>query len=124
MKTRIDYTVGDREERPWGQWEVIAVGGDYVIKHLLVRPGCRSSLQRHAGRSEHWIILEGELDATVEGQTRTLRAADHVFISMGSIHRMHNAKSSPVIFIEIQTGHHLDEDDIERLEDDFGRTQG
>ena len=121
MKTRVDYTLGDREERPWGRWEVIAIGDDHVVKHLIVRPGFRSSMQRHSGRNEHWIILQGELEATVNGETRTLKTADHTYISVGSLHRMHNVGSSPVAMIEIQTGHHLSEDDIERLEDDFGR---
>ncbi len=120
---QIEYKLGDYEERPWGEWKVIAVGDDFIIKHLRVNPGYRSSLQRHRGRSEHWIILSGELVASVDGKDKKLGPADQIYIPTGSTHRMQNSDSGEVTFIEIQTGNLLSESDIERIEDDFGRAR-
>ncbi len=91
------------------------------MKHIVVYPGKRLSLQRHRRRSEHWHIVEGEALATVGDRTVTLRAGESVDIPKGALHRVENTGGSVMSFIEVQRGDYFGEDDIERLEDDFGR---
>jgi mannose-6-phosphate isomerase-like protein (cupin superfamily) len=121
IDTSMTYTIGDRDVRPWGQWAVIAAGCGYICKEITVLPGEILSLQSHKHRSEHWYILEGSADIVLGGTERRLLENDSVFIPVGTKHRIANKGSSLLRFVEIQTGTHLDEDDIERFVDRFGR---
>ena len=107
--------------RPWGRYEVLNESGNHKIKRIWVEPGKRLSLQRHKFRSEHWFIVSGVADVVVGEKKMVLQAGQSVDIAMGELHRIGNSGSSPVCFIEVQTGTYFGEDDIERLEDDFGR---
>ena len=117
----VDYLVGQRDERPWGRWEIIAVGPGYAVKRIMVRPGQRLSLQRHAFRAEHWIVVGGAARVTRGAEIFPVASGEHVAIARGDAHRIENPGSEELVFIEVQHGEHLDENDIERLEDDYGR---
>lgn len=109
------------DTRPWGYYEVLADEPDYKVKRIRVYPGKRLSLQRHKRRSEHWYMVVGEGVVTLNGEDILLKEGQYVDISPGGIHRMANRTDKEVVFIEVQRGDYFGEDDIERLEDDYGR---
>jgi mannose-6-phosphate isomerase-like protein (cupin superfamily) len=111
----------NRENRPWGYYEILSDELDHKVKRITVYPGKRLSLQRHRRRAEHWFILGGEGLATVDGTMTPLKKGDSVQVPQGGVHRIENTGAEPLAFIEVQTGDYFGEDDIERLEDDFGR---
>jgi len=115
------YTAGERDERPWGSWEIIAIGPNYAVKRIVVRPGQRLSLQRHSFRAEHWVVVGGVAQVTREAELFALAAGEHVAIGRGDAHRIENPGTEDLVFIEVQHGERLDENDIERLQDDYGR---
>jgi len=115
------YAVGQRDDRPWGQWEILAVAPGYAVKRILVRAGGRLSLQRHAHRAEHWIMVSGSGKVTRGNEVFPVAAGQHVLIGLGDAHRIENPGTEDLLFIEVQYGEHLDEGDIERLQDDYGR---
>jgi mannose-6-phosphate isomerase len=110
-----------KERRPWGYYEVLSDEADHKVKRITVDPGKRLSLQRHRRRSEHWHMLSGQAVVTVDGQDVSLRPGDSVNVHCGAAHRIHNPGADPVVFIEVQRGDYFGEDDIERLDDDYGR---
>jgi mannose-6-phosphate isomerase len=110
-----------QEERPWGRYEVLEESASHKVKRITVLPGKRLSYQRHKYRAEHWFIVSGVAEATVEGSVTKVGPGSSVDIEVAAAHRISNVGSEPVIFVEVQTGTYLGEDDIERLEDDFGR---
>lgn len=113
--------MGEENVRPWGRYDVLHSAVDHQIKTITVLPEQRLSLQAHKRRSEHWIVVRGGAIATLDERTIPLIAGEHVFIEAGSVHRMENPGSEPLVFIEVQVGDYFGEDDIVRLEDDFGR---
>ena len=117
----VTYQPGEADQRPWGEWRVLSAEPGCVVKRIRVNPGARLSLQRHTHRSEHWIIVVGEGAATLNEATIPLSPGSTVFIPAGGIHRIANTGTGDLIFIEVQTGAVLSEDDIERLQDDFSR---
>ncbi|MGI9510784.1 MAG: phosphomannose isomerase type II C-terminal cupin domain [Geminicoccaceae bacterium] len=117
----VTYSVGDADERPWGRWEVLATGDMYVCKRITVKPGGKLSLQLHHHREEHWTIVEGTASVTCGDDRKTMDVGAHVFIPVETAHRIENPGTVDVVFIEVQQGEHLDEDDIVRLEDVYGR---
>ncbi len=117
----VRYALGDADDRPWGRWEVIATGDAYCSKRITVAPGGKLSLQLHHHRAEHWIIVAGRPRVTIGDARQDMRPGDHVHIALGQAHRIENPGSEPVVFIEVQYGETLDEDDIVRLDDVYGR---
>ncbi|MFA6470784.1 MAG: phosphomannose isomerase type II C-terminal cupin domain [Candidatus Latescibacterota bacterium] len=109
------------EHRPWGFYTVLTDGADHKVKRIVVFPGKRLSLQRHLRREEHWYVVSGELMVTTGEKTVLLRAGESIDIPFGAIHRLENTGHSEASLIEIQRGDYFGEDDIERLEDDYGR---
>jgi mannose-6-phosphate isomerase-like protein (cupin superfamily) len=109
------------DRRPWGFYEVLSDQNDHKVKRITVNPGKRLSLQSHDRRSEHWIVATGRGIATVNGNNFELGEGASIDIPKGSAHRISNPGDSPLVFIEIQMGDYFGEDDIVRLEDDFGR---
>ena len=107
--------------RPWGTYEVLVEGKGYKIKRIVVNPGKRLSLQKHFHRNEHWIVVSGTAEVTVKDKTFLLRPNESTYIKMGELHRLANPGKIPVILIEAQVGEYVEEDDIERVEDDFNR---
>ena len=119
------YAVGDSDERPWGRWEVLAVDPGHVVKRITVNPGGKLSLQYHHHRSEHWVIVAGKGRVTRDGDLIDVTPGSHVHIEQGVQHRIENPDTPgavPVVFIEVQQGELLDEDDIVRIEDVYGRS--
>jgi len=113
--------VEDEATRPWGRYEILAEGDAHKIKTIWVNPGKRLSYQRHENRAEHWFIVQGDARITLNGDTFEMGAGDSIDIEIGDLHRIENIGSTDVIFVEVQTGTYFGEDDIERIEDDFGR---
>ena len=107
--------------RPWGCYTVLEENTGYKIKRITVKPGKRLSLQRHYHRSEHWVVVKGTARVIVDGREVLLRSGESTFVPAGAIHRIENPGKVPLEVIEIQIGEYLEEDDIERFEDDFGR---
>ena len=109
------------DHRPWGYYEVLSDLPDHKVKRIVVYPGKRLSLQRHGHRLEHWTIVRGTAVVTRDAQQIPLKAGESVDIPLGAIHRVFNPGGEELVFIEVQMGDYFGEDDIERLEDDFGR---
>ncbi|MEW5734193.1 MAG: mannose-1-phosphate guanylyltransferase/mannose-6-phosphate isomerase [Thermodesulfobacteriota bacterium] len=107
--------------RPWGSYESLVSDGRFQVKRLTVNPGCRLSLQKHYHRAEHWIVVRGTGLITREKETITIREDESAYIPLGYMHRLENPGSIPLVLIEVQTGSYLGEDDIIRVEDDYGR---
>jgi len=109
------------DHRPWGYFIILSDEPDHKVKRIVVYPGKRLSLQRHGHRSEHWFVISGEILATVGNDVIHLQAGESIDIPLGAVHRLENPGTVEAIFVEIQRGDYFGEDDIERLEDDFGR---
>jgi mannose-6-phosphate isomerase-like protein (cupin superfamily)/glycosyltransferase involved in cell wall biosynthesis len=109
------------DERPWGSFQVLDEASDYKVKRILVLPGKRLSYQKHARRSEHWMVVEGQGKVTLDGHQMLVSAGQTVDVPIGTAHRIENPGSQKLVFIEIQRGSYFGEDDIVRLQDDFGR---
>src|SRR5690606_4003151 len=116
MTSTIRYKAGDSDKRPWGEWHVIHVGENHVVKIITINPGQASSLQYHNHRNENWIILTGQALITIGDQNLTKNVGESAFIPAGVHHRIANVSDAVMQFIEIQTGPQLDENDIIRLE--------
>jgi mannose-1-phosphate guanylyltransferase len=107
--------------RPWGTYTVLEESAGYKIKRIEVKPGCRLSLQKHFHRNEHWIVVSGTATVTVGNETRLVRPNESTYIKMGEIHRLENQGKIPVVLIEAQVGEYTGEDDIVRINDEYGR---
>ena len=112
---------GERDERPWGSYEVLEESAGYKVKRLEVKPGARLSLQRHARRGEHWVVVRGIADVVCGDRELQLREGEHIHIPPETNHRLGNSSPHPLALIEVQLGDYLGEDDIVRLEDDYQR---
>ncbi len=115
-------TQARRVRRPWGWYETVLGGDGFQVKRITVAPGCKLSLQSHAHRAEHWVVVSGVALATIGDQDVTVRANESVFIPLGARHRLANPGDQPLSVIEVQSGAYLGEDDIVRFEDDYART--
>ncbi|MGA8295493.1 MAG: phosphomannose isomerase type II C-terminal cupin domain [Acidimicrobiales bacterium] len=111
----------EHDERPWGSYTVLQDAPGHKVKTITVSPGKRLSYQRHQHRAEHWFVVRGEGLVTLDGKEIVVEAGSTIDIPMESAHRMENTGSSELVFIEVQHGRSFAEDDIVRLEDDFGR---
>ena len=112
----------DSEQRPWGSWHVIDEGDGYKVKRIHVTAGQRLSYQTHEHRSEHWVVISGTATCVVNGETVVARSGQSVDIAQGAAHRITNAHDEELVIIEVQRGDYTGEDDICRLEDDYGRS--
>ncbi len=110
------------DRRPWGTFTVLDEGRGYKVKRIEVLAGKRLSYQRHARRAEHWMVVAGSATVTLDGREITLAAGDTVDIPTVASHRIANPGEETLVFIEIQRGDYLGEDDITRLEDDYNRS--
>lgn len=113
--------MNETDRRPWGSYTVLDDDGTHKVKRIVVAPGKRLSYQRHARRSEHWFIVSGNAVVTLDGETAEYGPGNSVDIVVGTAHRIENATDTEVVFIEVQHGEYFGEDDIVRLEDDYGR---
>ena len=112
------------EERPWGAWQLLDEGEGFKVKRIVVTPGARLSLQRHELRAEHWFVVAGTAVCTLGDETVVLGPGETADVAVGQAHRIANQGDQPVVIIEIQRGAYSGEDDIVRLEDDYGRSGG
>jgi mannose-6-phosphate isomerase len=112
------------ERRPWGSFTVLEEKEGYKVKRIEVLPDRRLSYQRHEKRAEHWVVVEGEAVVTLEGKEVPLGPGESIDIPRAAAHRILNPGQGSLVFIEVQRGEYFGEDDIIRLEDDFGRVQG
>ena len=113
--------MSESEARPWGRYEVIDEQSTHKIKRIWVLPGQQLSYQRHKFRAEHWFLIAGQGLAIVDGLEIGIKVGSTVDIAIGQLHRIRNTGNEELVFIEVQTGTYFGEDDIERVEDDFGR---
>jgi mannose-1-phosphate guanylyltransferase/mannose-1-phosphate guanylyltransferase/mannose-6-phosphate isomerase len=110
-----------KDHRPWGWVEALLAGERFQVKRITVQPGQTLSLQSHFHRSEHWIVVEGTAKVTVDGSETLLTENQSLYVPAGAKHRVENPGKIPVVFIEVQTGTYLGEDDIVRYEDRYAR---
>ena len=108
-------------QRPWGKYTVLEEQTGFKMKRITVKPGGCLSLQRHQHRSEHWIVVSGTASVTREDEIITVTKNQSTYIPIGAKHRLENRGKIPLELIEVQVGEYLDEDDIERFEDDYDR---
>ncbi len=120
---RKEHQVHLTERRPWGSFTVLQKGPGFKIKLIELAPKKRISLQRHKLRAEHWVVISGTAKVTGSGKSYTVRSNESVYIPKGRKHRLENPASAPLKIVEVQTGGYLEEDDIERFDDDFKRMQ-
>ena len=109
------------DERPWGSFTVLDEGEGFKVKRIEVLPAKRLSCQKHARRAEHWFVVKGTAKITLDGAEIIKEAGEAIDIPLGAAHRVENPGEELMVFIEVQRGDYLGEDDIVRLEDDFGR---
>jgi mannose-1-phosphate guanylyltransferase/mannose-6-phosphate isomerase len=110
-----------RMHRPWGYYQDVDTAARYRVKRIVVKPGCTLSLQKHFHRSEHWVVVKGTAEVTVNNEVRSVHENESMYIPIGSIHRLANPGRIPLELIEVQVGSYLGEDDIVRLDDVYGR---
>ena len=118
---RQEAEIHRRVYRPWGYYQEIDHGERFHAKRIMVKPGAQLSLQKHGKRAEHWVVVRGMARVTRGDETFDLQPDQSAYIPIGEVHRLENPGNEPLHIIEIQTGDYLGEDDIERLEDDYGR---
>jgi mannose-1-phosphate guanylyltransferase len=108
--------------RPWGGYSSVLNGDRFQVKRLFVKPGKKLSLQKHHHRAEHWIVVRGTAEVTVDGAVTILTENQSIYLPLGCVHRLANPGKIELELIEVQTGSYLGEDDIIRIEDEFGRS--
>ncbi|MBQ9034927.1 MAG: phosphomannose isomerase type II C-terminal cupin domain [Alphaproteobacteria bacterium] len=116
-----NYARGQKDTRPWGSWEVIDCGNGFCVKQINVNSGGILSLQLHHFRAEHWIIVRGTATVTLGNLEMEKKAGESVYIPLETKHRIRNKGTETLTFIEVQIGENLDENDIVRYEDVYGR---
>lgn len=110
------------EDRPWGSWHVLDDGPGYKIKRIHVQPGARLSYQTHKFRSEHWVVIFGVATCVIDDKIVVAGPGECVDVAQGAAHRITNEHSQELVIIEVQHGAYTGEDDIVRLDDDYGRS--
>ena len=110
-----------KAHRPWGSYQTICRGERFHVKKIVVEPGGRLSLQKHFHRAEHWIVVKGTAEVTLDGRVFEVRENESTYLPLGGVHRLANPGKIPLELIEVQTGSYLGEDDIVRIEDVYNR---
>ena len=118
---RIEGISHLKVHRPWGWYMTIDEGKNFKVKRIQVNPGASLSLQRHSKRAEHWVVVKGTARVENGDKEIILIENESTFIPLGELHRLSNPKKTPLEIIEVQSGEYLGEDDIERIEDNYGR---
>jgi mannose-1-phosphate guanylyltransferase/mannose-6-phosphate isomerase len=119
---RIEAVSHRLVNRPWGTYETVDISQRFLVKRITVNPGARLSLQRHYHRAEHWVVVKGTARITRGDETLVLCEDQSTYIPLGQPHRLENPGRIPLEIIEVQSGSYLNEDDIERIEDNYGRS--
>lgn len=118
---RAEAELHRRVYRPWGWYEQRGEGSRFQVKYLMVKPGAKLSLQSHHHRAEHWVVVSGTAEVTIDDKTFLMTENESTYIPLGAVHRLANPGKLPALLVEIQSGSYLGEDDIVRYEDDFNR---
>ena len=121
-KARDEHLLHKKVFRPWGAYEGLDEGEGFQVKRLTINPGASLSLQRHRHRAEHWVVVQGTAEVTRDDEVFTLGENQSTYIPVGAVHRLRNPGDKPLHIVEVQSGAYLGEDDIERFEDNYGRT--
>jgi mannose-1-phosphate guanylyltransferase/mannose-1-phosphate guanylyltransferase/mannose-6-phosphate isomerase len=121
-RKRSEASLHKTVHRPWGSYRGVDAGARFQVKRLVVKPGARLSLQKHAQRAEHWVVVQGTAKVTRGEDILVLRENQSTYIPVGTVHRLENIGSDDLHLIEVQSGGYLGEDDIVRLEDTYGRS--
>ena len=121
MQNTIQTETALRTQRPWGWYETVSEVAGNKIKRIGVLPGQQISLQKHHQRAEHRVVVQGVARVTLDDRTFDLPTGGHCDIAIGQVHRLANVTTDPVEIVEVQFGSYLGEDDIVRLQDDYGR---
>lgn len=121
MQEAKSITPLEYDERPWGNYTVLDEGDGFKVKRIEVLPGKRLSYQSHTRRAEHWYVIAGTAKVTLNDNEVLVESGNAIDIAIGDKHRVENPGEEKLVFIEVQRGDYLGEDDIERYEDDFGR---
>ena len=111
------------DRRPWGAFTVLDEGESFKVKRIEVLPGKRLSYQKHSRRAEHWFVVHGTAKVTLDGRDILVETGHAIDIAVGTSHRVENPGEELLVFIEVQRGDYLGEDDIVRLQDDYGRAR-
>jgi mannose-6-phosphate isomerase len=111
------------DRRPWGTFTVLDEEDGFKVKRIEVLPSKRLSYQKHAQRAEHWVVVQGTAKVTLDDRDIVIKTGEAIDIAIGAAHRVENPGPETLVFIEVQRGEYLGEDDIVRLQDDFGRAQ-
>jgi mannose-1-phosphate guanylyltransferase/mannose-6-phosphate isomerase len=119
---RSEHVLASKVYRPWGNYQTVDKGKGYLVKRLEIKPGAKLSLQYHHHRAEHWTVVEGVATVTRGEETFDLHANASTYIEKKMKHRLENRQSVPLVLVEVQTGDLINEEDIVRLEDNYGRT--
>jgi mannose-1-phosphate guanylyltransferase/mannose-6-phosphate isomerase len=109
--------------RPWGYYQTIDLSERFQVKRIMINPGAKTSTQIHYHRSEHWVVVEGTAKVTRGEEILLIHENESIYLPMGIKHRVENPGKIPLHFIEVQSGSYLGEDDIVRIEDDYGRVK-
>jgi mannose-1-phosphate guanylyltransferase/mannose-6-phosphate isomerase len=112
----------NRDYRPWGHYEVLALADRFQVKRIVVKPGQKLSLQKHFHRAEHWVVVAGSAVVTRDHEEVLVRENESIYLPLGCVHRLYNPGRIPLTLIEVQSGAYLGEDDIVRIEDTYGRS--
>jgi mannose-1-phosphate guanylyltransferase/mannose-6-phosphate isomerase-like protein (cupin superfamily) len=118
---REEHLIHKTVERPWGSYTVLEKGDRYKIKRVVLKPKSKLSLQLHRRRSEHWVVVSGVARVTRDEETYLAYTNESTYIPVNTKHRLENPEEVPLQIIEVQNGDYLEEDDIERFADDYGR---
>jgi mannose-1-phosphate guanylyltransferase/mannose-6-phosphate isomerase len=118
---REEHLVHRKVYRPWGSYEGIERGDRFQVKRLIVKPGEKSSMQMHHHRAEHWVVVSGTAEVALGDEVHLVAENQSIYIPLGITHRIHNPGRIPLHFIEVQSGAYLEEDDIVRIDDKYGR---
>jgi len=121
MEERSEYLHHREVYRPWGKYDLIGAGDGYQVKQITVSPGSALSLQKHQCRAEHWIVVKGCAEVVQGSETYMVHQNESTYIPIGQLHSLRNPTQEDLVIIEVQSGDYLGEDDIERLDDQYGR---
>lgn len=122
QQKREEHALHRKVHRPWGWFDSIDEGSRFKVKRIQVNPGASLSLQKHHHRAEHWVVVKGTAEITNGSSVTLLTENQSTYIPLGAVHRLANPGSIPLEIIEVQSGSYLGEDDIVRMQDDYGRS--
>jgi mannose-1-phosphate guanylyltransferase/mannose-6-phosphate isomerase len=118
---REEKNLHRKVSRPWGWYDSIDEGKNFKVKRIQVNPGASLSLQKHAKRAEHWVVVKGVAEVICQDKKINLKENESTYIPLGYTHRLSNPGQDILEIIEVQSGSYLGEDDIERFDDSYGR---